>query len=427
MGRLEQILQALQQSWRRLVILLVISISVIVGVYLLLRPKPLPTGGSIFVSDIVATNTQQPTTLKGGVAFFTGSNEAIVATPQTKAVSNALLSEVAYENPTIAQYDSSSDSLVVSVEYTGTSPFFSLSNLKPGVYWLLYTKGSKPKVINPGLNQTISAYANQGFVYGLTVENDNTYNLYRYTISEGSSQILIKNIVANRIVGATKDAVITQDSKGVVYIYNNSGDEVSKIDRPGTIVFDNISNQLVTINNDVSRKSYKLTVYDAKGVKLRSRTTPYRYLFVSGGYIFATDQKIRPANIAIYTQASLEGQQHSLDMSKNPSQDALTGVVVVQQNPLIIGLVGSSNSLSLASENKSYIASLSAFQYPYFTTNQVGGTLIITSNGTSDVTLQTNDITNLDMSVNDLKSACGCDVNQLNKQWQIKPTEEIYE
>lgn len=410
---------ALRTSWRRLLIIGVIIVIAGAALYVFTRPKPLPKGSTFYSSDVFATNIQQPQTTSKGVSFFTGSNEALLDTTGYKSSSKSLFNEVPYDQVQDTSYDESSNTLLVSLNYSGPSATFSLGDkTQPGIYWLTTTSNGSPKVLNPSFNQTIDASINQGVIYGLTVEDNATYNLYMYTVSSSVTKVIAKGIKSNRVVGSTKNRVITQDTSGTVYVYDETGKELRSIESPGTVVFDPATSNLVTSNNDVSRRGYQLSVYSIDGVKKRTRPSSYKYIYVSDGHIFAVDDTSRPAHIAIYHQSDLSGKEHPLNMDNNPSKDALSSVVVVKQNPLVIGLVGSSNILSLASSSKSYIDTIPAFGYPYFSQTQVGGTTIQATNGSSDVTLITGNLSDLSESIADLKSSCSCDTNQLNKNWQ---------
>lgn len=388
--------------------------------FFIFRTKPIPTGETYTASDIVYTNIQQPQTTKSGAAtFFTGSAQAQIAlTNQTRQLSATLTRDVPLENPDKAVYDETTKSLVVSVQYTNQSEAFKLSTSKPGIYWVIIQKDKNPQVINPGANQTLDAVVSNGVLYGLTVEDNKLNNLYSYNLQTGSSTVIAKNISSNSLVGATSTSVVTREQNGTVVIYSSRGTEVSKTKNIGSVIYDPTSQKLININDDVSRKNYKITVYDANnGKKVSSTKTPYRYIYVSSGMIYATETKSRPVDIISYDQRNLQATRHPLQLVDTRSKDAILSIVTLKKKPLTLGVVGSSNSMFLITPDKKYANSIASFQYPYFKSSFVGNTTIQSVDGTTDVTLKT-DLSNIPQSILDLKTSCSCDVNQLSKSWQ---------
>lgn len=407
-------------SRRTLVTLgIVVILSVILFVFLNKRNN-IPDGSKYTMSDIVHTNSRQvQNTVDDHTVFFTGSNIAKIKSPlSTKnSETTSLLDETAYTEPGKVIYDTESNGALISVLYTGQDNFFTLGKQKAGAYWIYVAKYKEPRLINPNLNQTIDATIKNGTVYGLTVEKDKKFNLYSYNVSNRRSKILVKNTLSNSVLGANNSTIITRETNGTVVAYSVEGKVIRKNKLVGTVIYDKSSNKFININDDIIRKSYKLTVFDASsGKKLSSKKMPYRYIYVNSGYIFAIEKKSRPNDIIQYSQNTLKPVRHKLDLSSTRSEDAIISIVLLQNNPRVYGVVGSSNSLYYLSSDSEFIKSIPEFKYPVIKSGTVGSTEIKAFPGLSSVILTTNDTT-LANSTNDLRKACGCDVNQLEKTW----------
>ncbi|MBP9738721.1 hypothetical protein KBD20_03460 [Candidatus Saccharibacteria bacterium] len=417
MNRFQLFIQRLGK--KRLLVFVLVIIVVGSGIYLLTRTKPIPVGSTYTVSDTVITNTQQPQMTKSGKAvFFTGSNQAQIVPQNTKVPTTlSLITETPYQNPLESYYDEESKSLLLSVEYTGQDQIFNLPGIKPGIQWLVLQKNKQPLVINSKQNQTLDATISGGIVYGLTVEDSKTYNLYSYSIKTKTTTVLARNILSNSVIGATKNSVVTREPNGTVVIYSNKGKELASSKLAGSVIYDGTTNVFVNINDDIDRKNYKLTVFSGEnGKEQESTKIPDRYIYVSGGYVFSINQKSRPESLVVYDQKTLQGTRHPLVLDNTPSEDAITSVVVLETKPFTLGIFGSSNSLQLASDDSKYINSLPEYKYPFFSSDKVGGTLIESYPGSINVVLTT-DINNIKQSLDDLKTSCNCDVNQLSKTW----------
>jgi hypothetical protein len=375
------------------------------------------------MSDIVLTNTRQvQTTSDNNTVFFTGSNIAQIKNPLSTRSSDttALLSETAYTEPSKVIYDASSSGALISVLYTGQDNFFTLGKQKSGAYWVYVVKNKEPRLINPNLNQTIDATIKDGTVYGLTVEKDKKFNLYSYDASNRQSKILVKNTLSNNVIGSTNSTIVTRETNGTVVTYSTGGEVINKNKLVGTVLYDRTTNRFVNLNDDIVRKSYKLTVFDAKsGKKIASKRIPYRYIYVNSGYIFATERKSRPGDIIEYSQDTLKPIRHQLDLTNTRSEDAITSIVLLQKNPQVFGVVGASNSIYYLSSDTGFIKKTLDLKRNAVKSSRIGSTEIKAFPGLSSVVITTND-TNLDNSIADLGKACGCDVNQLEKTW-MKP------
>lgn len=381
------------------------------------------------MSDTVLTNTRQ--VQNSGVnnsVFFTGSNIAKIKTPLSPKdpSTTSLLDETAYTEPGKVIYDAESGGGLVSVLYSGQDNFFTLGKQKAGAYWIYVSKNKEPRLINPNLNQTIDATIKDGNVYGLTVEKDKKFNLYSYNLSSRKSKILVKNTLSNSIIGANNSTIVTRETNGTVVAYSVDGKVIRKNKLVGTVIYDRSTNKFININDDIIRKSYKLTVFDAtSGKKLSSKKIPYRYIYVSSGYIFATEKKSRPNDIIEYSQDTLKPVRHKLDLTNTRSEDAIISIVLLQDKPQVFGVVGASNSLYYLSSDSEFIKKIPEFKYPVIKSGTVGSTEIKGFPGLSKVVLTTND-TNLEVSLEDLRKTCGCDVNQLAKTW-MKPYVDLEE
>lgn len=396
-----------------------IAAIVIIVLFLIFRTKPIPNGESYTASDIVYTNIQQPQMTKsGGAVFFTGSSEAkIEISDSPRQLSTSLVQDVPFENPGKAIYDDVTKSLITSVEYTGQSEAFQLSGKRPGIYWVITRKNKNPKVINPSSNQTVDAVASDGVLYGLTVGDDSSFNLYTYNLTSDVTTVIAKNIASNSLVGATASSVVTRKQDGTLVIYSDMGEELRSIKVAGSVIHDQTSDILVNTNDDISRKRYKITTYDARsGRKLSSTKTPYRYIYVSSGMIYASQSKVRPADLVSYNQRTLKPERHSLELLDTRSKDAILSIVTLKKSPLTLGVVGSSNSMYILSTNSRYASSFPQYQYPYFKSSLVGETTVQSLDGSTDVILKTN-LSNIPQSLIDLETSCACDANQLSKTW----------
>lgn len=389
----------------------------------------IPSGESFYISDTVLTNTRQvQMTSTGDTVFFTGSNIAKISklSSSNPESTTSLLNETPYTEPGKAIYDEQSDGLLVSVLYTGDDYFFNLGKQKPGVYWLYNKKNQSPRLINPNLNQTIDATIHNGTVYGLTVEKDSKYNLYTYDTSSRQSKILAEDILSNSFIGASESSIITREKNGTVVVYSKNGETIAKNKLIGSVIYDKTTARYINIDDDISRKSYKLTVYDAlTGKKIGTKKVPYRYAYVASGEIFLVNKKTRPTNFIKLSQEKLKPVGHNLDLGKTRSEDSITSIVLVQEDPLVYGVVGSSNSIYYLSNDGDFIKKIPEFKSLVIQSGKVGTTEILSFPGLPSVSLRTPE-QNVKTSIADLRQYCGCDINQLAKSW-LRPyvTQEL--
>ncbi len=144
---------------------------------------------------------------------------------------------------------------------------------------------------------------------------------------------------------------------------------------------------------------------------------------MASGEIFLFNKKIRPTNFIKLSQEKLKPTGHNLDLSRTRSEDSIISIILLQKDPLVYGVVGSSNSIYYLSNDAGFINKIPELRLPVIKSAKVGTTEIQSFPGLSSVLLRTPE-QKIDRSVQDLKGYCNCDINQLSKSW-LRPIQEI--
>lgn len=402
---------------RILVALLLVCIGV--GVYYLyswIHDRPLPVTDTVFASEIVTSNTESVSMTGDKPTYFTGSNQVVLSDTQS-GESSALFSEVAYESPRKSVLDSNGKYLLVSVNYSGTSDFFQLPSIEPGIRWVATDTKGKTVAVQPFTNQILDATIHNGVVYGLRVVNNDTSALFSYSLKDNQLRELNDVVPVNNVVGATDKSIITRTASGDIYIYNDRGDEIANIGTVGSAYIDDSTSSLIIADNREDSKRYKVAVFDATtGKKRWDVRGEYKYLSVGGGNIVLYNQNIQPDLLIVYDLDNGAGNKYAVRYSDERNTSAIASILVQNQSPVSLIITTTSSQLLVASTDEATINKIPVYSYPTVSAPEDNGVFFQSTPGNLDLTVITQP-DRLQESIQLLRQTCGCNPHQFRKTW----------